>query len=55
MNYCRICKHKFKHGEVRASYRNSDHAMRAYCMVCWRKYYQYQNENVSMISTHGVN
>jgi hypothetical protein len=53
--YCRICKHKFKTGDVRASYRNKDNMMRPYCMICWRKYHEYENENVSTISTHGVN
>ena len=52
MNYCRICKKSFDRGEVRASYKNSDSMIRYYCMACWRRYYQYQNENTSMLTNH---
>jgi transposase-like protein len=54
MNYCRICKTPFKQGEIRGSYKNTDEKQRWYCMKCWRKYYHFQNENTSMLSTHGV-
>ena len=54
MNYCRICKTPFKQGEIRGSNKNTDEKQRWYCMKCWRKYYHFQNENTSMLSTHGV-
>ena len=52
MSHCRICKKKIKNGEIRANYKNVDGMNRYYCMVCWRKYYQWQNENYSMLTNH---
>ncbi len=52
-NTCRICKTKIHRGDVRAIYVNADNQNRYYCMVCWRKYYLFQSENKTMLTTHG--